>query len=52
MDSFIEDLLIVDTDIIMEILEIEEYNFYDNPFRFSAECKCAECKKTSMKNSG
>ena len=47
MDSFIEDLLIVDTDIIMEILEIEEYNFYDNPFRFSAECK-----KTSMKNSG
>ena len=59
MDKFLEDLLDLKNDFIIEITPVEEItstvvyyenNFSENPDRFCPNCKCEECSKHLKNN--
>jgi len=50
MDKMLEDLLNISNDSIIEIEEKEEkerYEFFENPERFSLNCKCIYCRSVN-----
>ena len=59
MDKFLEDLLDLKNDFIIEITPVKEItstvvyyenNFSENPDRFCPNCKCEECLKHLKNN--